>query len=433
MDKIRFLFVHRHFPGQFHHLAAHLGRDHTVVGIRAADSDTAPPVAPGVKCVTYRAATDPTSSHRYVRSMEAAVRRGQEVARVALDLRRRGFRPDVIFAHPGWGEALYLKDVFPEARLIGYFEFFYRAQGADVGFDPEFPVAFEDRLRIRTRNAINLLSLEACDWGVTPSRWQLGLHPTAFQSRLSVIPDGIDTGRIHGDPLAVLSLPGGERLTGRDEVVTFVARDLEPYRAFHVFMRALPAIMERRPQARIVVAGGDGTSYGPPPPQGSWRERMLAELSGRLDLSRVVFLGRVPFEVHLQLLRVSAVHIYLTYPFVLSWSCLEAMASECAVVASATPPVTEVVEDGVNGLLADFLSPRSVADAVIRVLEHPDRMAAMRARARETVVQRCDFTTVALPRYQALIKSQLAARNLETPSLASGLEAFGAEARATVP
>lgn len=396
------LFVHRYFPGQFRLLSAYLAERHRVVALRDAQFDEAVPA--GLHCLSYQAAPASGSTHRYVRSLEGAVRRGQAVARAALALRSRGFRPRIIFAHPGWGEALYLKDVFPDAKLVGLFEFFYRAEGADVGFDPEFPARLDDRLRLRTRNAVNLMSLEACDWGVSPTVWQRNLHPVAFWPRLSVIHDGIDTDRVRPDLSARLVTPTGETLSLDDEVVTYVARDLEPYRGFHSFMRALPLILSRRPRARVVIVGGDGTSYGPPPAAAAcWREHLLAELGSRLDLSRVIFLGRVPYDTYLRVLQISSVHVYLTYPFVLSWSCLEAMAAGCAVVGSATAPVEEVIVDGVNGLLVDFFSPRAIADAVASVLDHPDRMAAMRAAARRTIVDRYDFHRVCLPRYLALV------------------------------
>ena len=407
MHKSDILFVHRYFPGQFRLLSSYLAGRNRVIALRDARSDSGEE-SRRLRCLTYDAAPASVSTHHYVRGTEAAVRRGQAVARTALSLRRQGFRPRVIFAHPGWGEALYLKDVFPDAKLVGLFEFYYHASGADIGFDPEFPPRLDDRLRVRTRNAVNLLSLEACDWGVAPTNWQRNLHPTAFWPRLSVIHDGIDTDRVRPDPSASFVMPSGEALSAQDEVVTYVARDLEPYRGFHSFMRSLPTILSRRPHARVLIVGGDATSYGPPPSGGgSWRERMLAEIGPQIDLSRVIFLGRVSYEAYLRILQISSVHVYMTYPFVLSWSCLEAMAAGCAVIGSATAPVEEVIVGGENGLLVDFFSAPALADAVDSVLNHPDRMAAMRARARQTVVERYDFRRVSLPKYLALMDDLL--------------------------
>jgi glycosyltransferase involved in cell wall biosynthesis len=433
MQKSDILFVHRYFPGQFRLLSSYLAKRNRVVALRDARSDPGEESSQ-IRCLTYEAAPASVSTHHYVRGTEAAVRRGQAVARAALTLRRQGFRPRIIFAHPGWGEALYLKDMFPDAKLVGLFEFYYHARGADIGFDPEFPPRLDDRLRLRTRNAVNLLSLEACDWGVAPTNWQCDLHPAAFQPRLSVIHDGIDTDKVRPDPSASFVTPRGETLSAQDEVVTYVARDLEPYRGFHSFMRALPDILSRRPRARVLIVGGDGTSYGPPPSGGEcWRERMLAELGSRIDRSRVNFLGRISYEAYLRVLQISSVHVYMTYPFVLSWSCLEAMAAGCAVVGSATQPVEEVIVDGKNGLLVDFFSPRAIADAVDSVLDHPDRMAAMRARARETVVERYDFRRVSLPKYLALMDHLLGAPPKASVQRRSAHPARGQAALASVP
>ena len=195
-------------------------------------------------------------------------------------------------------------------------------------------------------------------------------------------------------------------------MITFVSRRLEPYRGFHVFMRALPRLLRERPQAHVLIVGGDEAGYGQPPPGGgTWREVLWAEVGGVLDRSRVHFLGRVPYAEFVALLQLSSVHVYLTYPFVLSWSMIEAMACGCAVVASATPPVLEVIEDGGNGLLVDFFDTDRIVDAVSRVLDHPDRMRAMRAAARRTAIERYDFATVCLPRHVELIE-RIAARRL---------------------
>ncbi len=237
-----------------------------------------------------------------------------------------------MFAHIGWGEALFLKDIFPEAKLLLYCEFFYRARGADTGFDPEFPPSSASFARLRVMNAPLLMALEAADLGVAPTHWQRRQFSPGYKDRIAVIHDGVDTDRV---------LPGEQP---EEELITYVARNLEPYRGFHVFMRAIPEIQRRRPKARIVIVGGDEVSYSPRlPPGETYRERLLRELEGKIDLSRVHFAGTIAYRDYLDLLRRSAVHVYLTYPFVLSWSLLEAMACGCLVVGSRTPPVQEVI------------------------------------------------------------------------------------------
>jgi glycosyltransferase involved in cell wall biosynthesis len=381
------LFLHQNMPGQFKHLAPALARDpaHRVVFLtRREEGDL-----PGVRRVSYQPArTAREGTHHYVRLYENSVLHGQQVVRACLDLAREGFRPDLVIAHPGWGEALFLRDVFPRAVMLNYCEFYYHGRGADVGFDPETPADLDSVCRARARNAHLLLSLEACDHGLSPTLWQRDQHPQALRQKISVIFDGIDTGVVRPDAAARFVLPDGGVLTRDDEVVTYVARNLEPYRGFPSFMRAVPGILAARPAARVVIVGGDEVSYGQSAPDGqSWRERMLAEV-GPLDPARVQMLGRVGYRDFLSLLQVSSAHVYLTVPFVLSWSCMEALAAGCLVVGSRTPPVQEVIEHGRNGLLADFLDPQAIAAQVVAALADRAGHAAMRARARETVLAR---------------------------------------------
>lgn len=304
---------------------------------------------------------------------------GQGAVRAGLALQQRGFTPDVICAHPGWGEELFLKDVFPDAKLLTYCEFYYRADGSDVGFDPEQPVSLDTRCRIRAKNAALLISLEAADWGISPTEWQHRQHPDIFRSKISIIHDGVDTDLGRPDETVTIILPDGRPLTRRDEVVTYVARNLEPYRGFPTFMRAAADILRRRPYARILVVGGDEVSYGAGPTDAAnWREKMLAEVTP--DPDRIHFLGKVPYDQFLRILRLSRAHVYLTYPFVLSWSLLEAMACGAVVVGSATPPVKEVIDHGRNGFLVDLFDSRMVADRVVEALERasddPDSLMA---------------------------------------------------------
>ena len=404
---MRILFIHQNFPGQYPHLAAHLAADpgNTVVamGERANMERRAQPA--GVRLIGYPspAAARP-EVHPFVRGHESAVRRGHLVAQTMMKLREQGFVPEVVCAHPGWGETLFVKDVYPEARLLGYFEFFYHGIGADVGFDPEFPTSFDDLCRVRVKNSTMLITLDAADAGVAPTRWQQMQAPAAYRSKIEVVHEGIDTANVCPDPADSLALPDGTRLTAADEVVTYVSRNLEPYRGFHVLMRALPAILARRPRAQVVIIGGDQVSYGiPDPAGGTYRARLLAELGGSLDRSRVHFPGRIPYRRYLSALRISSAHVYLTYPFVLSWSMLEAMAAGCMVIGSRTPPVEEVIEDGVNGWLTDFFDHAALAQRVCEALEAGPALAALRAAARRTIVERYDLRSVCLPRQVALV------------------------------
>jgi len=343
-----------------------------------------------------------------VSDFETKVIRGEACFRAALALRAQGFTPDAIVAHHGWGESLFLKDVWPQARLGVYCEFFYHAQGADTGFDPEFPAHDEGEVcRLRLKNLNNLLHFETADAGISPTRWQASTFPEPFRSRITVVHDGIDTNALMPNPQVSLTLNGQLKLTRDDEVVTFVNRNLEPYRGYHVFMRALPQILAQRPRARVLIVGGDDVSYGARPPDGrKWRDIFAAEVRPRIsdaDWARVHFLGNLAYPAFVALLQLSRVHVYLTYPFVLSWSLLEAMACGAVVVGSATAPVMEVIEDGRNGHLVDFFDREGWLNTLERVLAAPEKQGAIAARARQTVVERYDLRDHCLPRQLELV------------------------------
>lgn len=409
---MKFLFVHQNFPGQFRHVAAALADDpdNVVVGLGEAENLRGRPLT-HLRLQVFEHTPKGASGrdvHPYARDFDAHIRRGQSAARLAMDMRKRGFVPDVVMAHPAWGEALFLRDVFPEARHISYFEYFYQGSGGDVGFDPARPVVLEDLARLRIKNSTQLSSLLSCDEGVSPTHWQKSRFPEVFQPKLRVIHEGVDTTLLRPEPQAWVKLQSaGRRFAVGDEIVTYVARNLEPYRGFDVFMRALPTLQALRPNAHVLVVGGNSVSYGAPPPNGeTWKTVCRRELGDRVDWSRVSFVGKLAYADYLKVLQVSAAHIYLTYPFVLSWSMLEAMSVGCALVASRTTPVMEVVRDGENGLLVDFFDHEALAVRVADVLSRPDDFRAMCAAARQTVVDEYDLHSRCLPEMLAFLKSE---------------------------
>lgn len=401
---MKVLCVHQNFPGQYLHVARYLGSrpEHQVIFITQRKEGH----LPGVKKIVYKPRrTIAPQVHHYLRESEAAVLNAQEVARIALDLRKSGFIPDVMLGHNGWGEIWYLKDIFPEAPLVGYFEFFYRLHGADVGFDPKEVTTPDTAPRLRTKNLGNLLALDTADLGQCPTEWQKSGYPRRYQSILNVMHEGIDTTVVKPNPRARVIVQDKKiELTAGDEVVTYVARNLEPYRGFPSFMRSLPRVLAARPKAQVLIVGGDGPGYGTRLPKGqTFRQQLLGELQGSIDLSRVHFLGKVPHDGFLKVLQVSRVHVYLTYPFVLSWSMLEAMAAGCLVVGSRTPPVEEVIQHGGNGLLVDFFSPEQIADRIIDALEDSRSFASLRRNARQTIVDRFDLRSICLPAHLRLL------------------------------
>lgn len=367
---MRILVMHQNFPGQYGHLVrAWSGRPGWEV--RGLGQSHAPGLPGFSQLMRYR----PTRAarpdqHPYLRPMENAVLNGQAAARAMLRMQRTGFRPDVIVGHPGWGETLYAKDVFPQARLVHLCEWYYSAEGADVGFDPEFPASLDDKARVRTWNAQHALSLLDCDAAVSPTHWQRSRYPQALQSKIAVQHEGIDTGGLRPNPDAWVKTLSSALLKVGDPVITYVARNLEPYRGFHVFMRALAKIQKHHAKCHALVIGGDDVSYGKPPKSAqSWREYMLKEV--QVDPARTHFLGHISRANYVRVLQVSAAHVYLTYPFVLSWSLLEAMACGAPIVASDTAPVREVIHGKRGGRLPGFFDTEGIADAVMECLEDP--------------------------------------------------------------
>ena len=305
----------------------------------------------------------------------------------------------------GWGESMFLKDVWPDARLGLYCELYHLTTHPFVDFDPEFPSKNPagDTLRIRMKNLNNRLHEEVMDAGISPTRFQAATFPDHWQDRLTVAHDGIDTNLVRPNPAARLDIEDGPTLTRDDEVITFINRNLEPYRGYHVFMRALPELLKRRKNAHVVMLGGDGTSYGSKPPQGkTWKQIFIDEVRGRIPTphwNRVHFLGRVPYDRFLAMMQVSRVHVYLTYPFVLSWSLLEAMSAEAAIVASDTAPVREVLTEGETGLMVDFFDRAALVDRIDALLDDPDTRARLGANARALVREQYDLQSVCLPRH----------------------------------
>ena len=411
MSTLRLLFVHQNFPGQFRRLAPWLAANgHEVVGVGEAANLAARRADWPFRVVAYAARPRAASgAHHYLRSFEQAVRRGQDVARACMELRRQGFEPDLVVGHPAWGELLFLRDVFPRARIVSYFEYFYRPEGGDVGFDPEFPAAPDARFRLRIRNSAQLHALSECDAGISPTTWQRSTYPGRDQERIRVIHEGIDTALLEPDPLATLRLRDGRTLTRSDQVVTFVSRNLEPYRGFHVFMRALPELQRRLPRAQFVIVGADGVSYGAPPPRPhrSYREMLLTEVGAALDAARTHFVGRLPYADFVRLLQLSRLHVYLSYPFVLSWSMLEAMACGALVLGSATPPVREMIEDGATGLLFDFFDREQLVAKAVQAFATDT--SALRDAARARIENAFSFERNSLPAYGALFRELLAA------------------------
>lgn len=404
---MKILFVHQNFPGQFLRLAPEMQRrGHECLALTDSGNNRGSAIA----VLKYRhsaPAPDPVAT-RLGRNYTQMSDRGVTVARAALQLRdQKGYQPDVIVGHSGWGETLFLKEVWPSAKLLVYAEFYYRGQGGDVGFDAEFgPANFDQVMMAQGRTTHLGQALLHADAGLSPTRWQASTYPPALRGRIDVIFDGVDSDVMRPNPEASVTLPNGRVLKAGDEVLTFVNRNLEPYRGYHIFMRALPEVLAARPDAQVVIVGGDEVSYGRAAPKGtSWKQIFLSEVAGRLDMRRVHFLGKVPYPTFVSLMQVARVHAYLSYPFVLSWSMVEAMSAGALVVGSRTAPVQELIVDGVNGRLVDFFDVPGWSALLSKALARPDRFAHLGAAARQTILKGYDLRRICLPRQVDFVES----------------------------
>jgi len=398
------LFVHNNFPGQYLHIARVLAND-SQMRIAAIGSSTAQAVS-GVNLLKYSLRdVDVSATHPFARRFDMECHRAEQVLYALSSLATSGFVPDLIMAHPGWGETLPLRTIFPDAHILLYCEFFYGMQGRDVGFDPEFPETGADgHVALHLKNASTLLALADCDTGISPTEWQRSTFPKGYQQKIEMIHEGVDVDIAKPAPDTVFRLSSGRELRRSDEIVTFAARNLEPVRGYHTFMRALPRIMAERPRAQVVVIGGNGVSYGALPPAGTtWKSVFLDEVADQIDRERIHFVGRLSYAEYIKALQVSSAHVYLTYPFVLSWSLLEAMSAGCLVIASDTAPVREVVNNE-NGILVPFFDTEQLADRVIEALAYPRRFRSIRTQARRTILDRYDLARICLPKMMAFIQ-----------------------------
>ena len=396
----RILFVHQNFPGQFPHLARALCRQGHDCRFIAADSA---PGLEGITSIRYRPPVDAKqlSCHPWAKDLATKAIRGECVARLLINLVKSGWTPDLIIGHPGWGELLVVKDILPNVPVWHQMEFFYSLNGADYNFDPEFRQNdWFSSSQLRLRRAPQLLALEDLDCAVAPTKWQASTAPDVYKNRIHVIHEGIDTNKIVPKSDSIIRLRrAGLTFKLGDPVVTFVARNLEPYRGFHIFMRSLPLLQSIIPDCHVIIVGDDGVSYGRRPKGArSWKAALLKELEGNLDFSRIHFAGKISHEYLHNLFQVSACHVYLTYPFVLSWSLLEAMSCGCLIVGSQTEPLEEVVDDNSNGFLVNFFDADGLANRIAYVLKNQTHLVEMRLAARRTVQESYDLNKICLPR-----------------------------------
>jgi glycosyltransferase involved in cell wall biosynthesis len=386
---MQILLIHQNFPGQFRALAPQLvARGHSVVAIGQQPLARQPE---GLRYLHY--AWDVADPPRRLvdPDLELNLQRATRVHRLALQLREQGFKPDAVIFHSGWGEGLYLRDLWPRAVLLAYPELYARPELLGYDFDPDLGAPGEGlRQSMQRQNFMALAAIADADGAVVPTVFQRDTFPAHLRGRFHVIHEGVDLEAVKPNPNRHVQLTETLMLRRGDPVITFVNRTLEPLRGFRALMRALPQIQAQHPTAQTLIVGDAlGSSYSPASshPQG-YQGEMLALLGHRLDRSRLHFLGRVSYGHLLGLLQISAAHVYLTYPYALSWSLLEAMACGAPVVGSANDPVTEVLRDRENGRLVPFNDPDHLAGTVLDLLKDGAQGQRLGEAARRTVEQR---------------------------------------------
>jgi len=399
---MKVLFIHNNFPAQYRHLATVLAQDPNNKIVFATSNRNNS--IPNVVKVYYEPARAPSpKTHHYLHSTEKAVLHSQAMFRLSQKLKQGGFIPDIVCAHSGWGPSLLIKEIFPDARVLSLFEWYYQSKNSDFDFLPEAAEhSADDYAKLRFKNTPILHDLVSCDGGVSPTHWQRAQFPEVFKNKISVIHDGINTDYMRpaekGKGLNLSSL----NLADMEEIVTYVARGMEPYRGFPTFMRAVSLIQKRRKKCHVLVVGEDRVAYGRPLEDGkTYKQKMLDELE--LDHSRLHFTGPITYGELLKVYQASSAHVYLSVPFVLSWSMLEAMSSGCIIVGSDTPPVKEVIKNGENGFLVDFFSPNDIADRIETILDNPDDMPEIRKNARDTILENYSLKKL-LPKHIQLVE-----------------------------
>lgn len=397
---MKILFLHRNFSAQFRHLLFELAKNPENKIVFLTNKAGAYDIQGVTKIVYNLKRKVPENCHSYLKVYEESILHGQSAAEAALSLKNQGFIPDVIYGH-SWGNAMFMKDIFPDTPVLCYFEWFYNSEGADVGFD-KLPVDYNEKAKIRCKNSPLLIDLYSCDKGISPTLWQKNQFPKEFHDKIEVLHDGTDTDFFVPNPNAVFKIPNSDiELSAKDEIVTYATRGMEPYRGFPQFMAMIEKLLKRRPNVQIVIGGEDRVCYGKTLPKGTFKQLMLENLD--LDLSRVHFTGSLPYVEYLKLLQISSVHVYLTYPFVLSWSLLEAMSAGCCIVGSKTPPVEEVIVDGYNGLLTDFYDIEAMTEKVEYALDNLENLSTVRQNARQTIIDKYALKDL-LPKHLQMLK-----------------------------
>ena len=398
------LFIHRTFPGQFESIIREFAKNPDNVVAFITNKKNTPEIKGVIKYVCEPEQKINSNCHPYLGNYEEAVIRGLSTAKKALEIKNKGFKPDIIYGFSGWGNSMFIKTVFPDVPFLCYFEWFELSKNSVFDFDGTIPDE-SVKANIMCNNSHIIQNLISCDAGICPTNWQKNQFPKEFHDKIKVIHDGINTDFCKPDNSVKIFIEDKNiELTIEDEIITYGTRGLEPYRGFPEFMEAVEKLLKKRPNAHFLIAGADISCYSPKLANGTYKELMLQKLN--IDMDRVHFIGTLPFEHYIKLLQISSVHVYLTYPYVLSWSILNAMATGCCVIASNNNPVLEVIKDNYNGLLVDFFNVNRLTQKIEYALDNQDKMKELRQNARKTVLDKYDIKSL-FPQHIEYVKSFL--------------------------
>lgn len=391
---MRILFIHSNFPAQFGQLGDWLANKGWDVTFATARKDI--PKGGRIRIVQFESHRHVTDGiHNYVAGLEKAVIAGQGFVRTAVQLRNEGYAPDIIVAHSGWGVGMFAKDVWPDAKFVPYFEWYYRSPAIDrTPHDPAKRDPLDQSAFTRVRNTPFYLDFSAADAALAPTKFQASQFPEELRKRLTVMHDGIDT-RLHQPAERDTALMEELGIPDDAEIISWVTRGMEPARGFPEMMKAVAELQKARPKLHIIIVGEDRVAYGSKVAVASWKDKMLAELD--LDETRMHFTGLVPRPKMIRILQTGDLHLYLTAPFVLSWSMLDAMACGCQMVASDVEPVREFLKDGTTGRLADTYDHDALVGQVTAALDDPKTAKTLRTKARKLIVDKYDAQTKIFP------------------------------------
>tara|TARA_B100000674_G_scaffold498388_1_gene536456 strand:+ start:1733 stop:2938 length:1206 start_codon:yes stop_codon:yes gene_type:complete len=375
---MKLLLVHQNFPGQFRDLGPALcDRGHELKAIGSSQR----PTDQRIEVLRYQHNLGERSGvHPHSLEVDEWITRSEQVANLAMKLKQRGWAPDVMLAHPGWGEALLLRQVFPSTPLVIWPELWLRPEHLGIS-STGMNVGQMQYLRIKDWLIDGAMA--DASLAVLPTQYQASTFPARWQHKIAVVHEGVPEAMLQLPRLGQLTIANGVTLGQDVPVVTFISRNLEPMRGFPTFMRAMPSLLAHNPKVQIVIVGGDEVSYSSAPGDGrTWRDHLLEELGDRIDRNRVHLFGRMPHDQLQKLYRRSDLHVYLSKAFVLSWSLLELMACGTPVLGEANSMMEELIQPGVNGALWRG-QPENLAKAILTLLEKPDQLRQWGRQAKQ--------------------------------------------------